>query len=94
MELLLLVFLSVMVLPVYALTTAAGSHSAASVIEHALKHNIKPDIARWGGWVVCWVAGWVVARGTALKHSIKPDVMPAFAPRAVTLAPSKPSLNC
>ncbi len=37
------------VLPVYALTTAAGSHSAASVIQHALRKNIKPDLARWGG---------------------------------------------
>lgn len=34
------------VLPVYALTTAAGSHSAASVIQHALRKNIKPDLAR------------------------------------------------
>lgn len=29
-QLLLLAFMSIMVLPVYALTTAAGSHSAAS----------------------------------------------------------------
>ncbi|KAL4419039.1 hypothetical protein ABPG77_011021 [Micractinium sp. CCAP 211/92] len=45
-QLLLLAFMSIMVLPVYALTTAAGSHSAASVIQHALKKNIKPDVAR------------------------------------------------
>ena len=37
------------VLPVYALTTAAGSHSAASVIQHALRKNIKPDLARLVG---------------------------------------------
>lgn len=45
-ELVLLVFLSWQVLPVYALTTAAGSHSTASVIKHALKKQIQPDLAR------------------------------------------------
>ncbi|KAL4451706.1 hypothetical protein ABPG75_007368 [Micractinium tetrahymenae] len=45
-QLLVLLFMSLTVLPVYALTTAAGSHSAASVIQLALKRNIKPDVAR------------------------------------------------
>lgn len=43
----MLVFVSLLVLPVYALTTAAGSHSAQSVIQHALKKKIRPDLARW-----------------------------------------------
>jgi mlo protein len=45
-EILLLLFMSLNVLPVYALTTAAGSHSADSVIEYALKKGVRPDIAR------------------------------------------------
>lgn len=44
--LLLLLFMSLLVLPVYALTTAAGSHSAQSVIRHALKHKVQPNLAR------------------------------------------------
>lgn len=43
----LLLLTALCVLPVYALTTAAGSHSAASVIKHCLKSGVKPAVARW-----------------------------------------------
>ncbi|KAI3437800.1 hypothetical protein D9Q98_000247 [Chlorella vulgaris] len=46
LAILVLLFMSLAVLPIYALTTAVGSHSAESVIQLALKRNIKPDIAR------------------------------------------------
>lgn len=60
-ELMLALFMSLNILPIYALTTAAGSHSAASVIAHCLKHQVKPDLARSAscGWVVGGMVGGV-----------------------------------